>query len=369
MYLNKFISNLDLFKSHTKTSIENNYFKPIINTDFNKSFIDAKNIRHPIIELLITDSEYVVNDISINEDKTGILLYGINSGGKSSLMKSLGLNLILAQIGCYTASTKFEYYPYTNLFTRIDHSDNIFKGQSSFEKEILELKTILNYSNDSSLILGDEILNSTESTSAISIIGASINILLKKNISFIFASHLHKIPDYINKEVLNKLYICHLQTDYDNINNCFIYNRKLQSGISITNYGLIVAKALLNNTDIINSALNIQNKILNNNKELLEIKKSKYNSELYLNKCYICSDLQVKKEIENEVLDCHHIIFQKDFINNKCIIDNKEFIKKNNKSNLVVLCKFHHQEVHKKNIKINSWKETTNGIKLDYIIH
>lgn len=365
VYLNYFVSRLDVFTSFAKVSIKNNYSKPIINDNSTKSYIDVKNIRHPIIELLSTSTEYVTNDISINKDYNGILLYGTNGSGKSSIMKALGLNLILAQIGCYTASTRFEYYPYNSLFTRVDHSDNIFKGYSSYEVEIMELKNILKYSNNNSLVLGDELLSSTESISAISIITATINYFLSKNISFLFASHIFEIVDHIELNMKDKLLIGHLKTDYDNKNKSFIYNRKLQQGLPNANYGLIVASSIIGSSDIISSALKIQNKILNNNQELLENKKSRYNTKLNVDSCYICKDLNISKKL-NEVLDVHHIVEQSMFNNNKCVIENKEHLKKNKLSNLVVLCKQHHIDVHNKKITINGWLNTTNGIKLDY---
>lgn len=374
-YLNYFISYIDFLKSNTKISILNNYYKPtIIKQDI--SFINCSEIRHPISEHIHSEYEYITNDIFANYNNTiGNLLYGSNGVGKSTLMKAVGLNIILAQIGCFVPSSKFEYMPYNNLFTRIDHSDNLFKGLSSFESEILELKTILNFSNKNSLVLGDEILNSTENISAISIISASINYFLNNNISFIFASHLHQIPDYIDINLKNNINICHLTMDYDPINQTFIYTRKLESGPLKQNYGLIVAKSLLNNDFIINSSLKIQNEILNkennnkilNNSNKVDIKKSKYNSNLYMSKCYICSELNINKDPLN-ILETHHIIFQKNFENNKCKINEKNHIKKNQESNLVNLCKYHHLEVHNNNIIINKWIKTNNGRKLDYVI-
>lgn len=367
IYINKFISYIDLIKSYSKISILNKYSKPIIKENLNKSYIIVKEIRHPIIEQLKDDTEYITNNLDINFNTVGTLLYSVNGTGKSSLMKALGLNIILAQIGCYTASNYFEYYPYTQIFTRIDHSDNLFKGLSSFESEILELKTILNYSNEYSLILGDEILNSTENISAISLISSSINFFLEKNISFIFASHLHQIPNYINNLLKNKLFIGHLTAEYDDKNQYFIYSRKLLPGLSTQNYGLIVAKSVLQQDNIINDALNIQNILLNQNNDFLQNKTSNYNSKLYINSCYICDELGLKKK-DTEILDTHHIIHQKNFENNTCILDSKKHIKKNNKSNLVILCKYHHIEVHKENILIDKWINTTNGLKLKYTI-
>lgn len=375
-YLNYFISYIDFLKSNTKISILNNYKMPtIIEKDY--SFINCLDVRHPISEYIHSEYEYITNDISLNYNNfVGNLLYGSNGVGKSTLMKAIGLNIILAQIGCFVPSSKFEYMPYNNLFTRIDHSDNLFKGLSSFESEILELKTILNYSNSNSLVLGDEILNSTENISAISIIAASINYFLSNKISFIFASHLHQIPEYIDINVFDNINICHLTMDYDPIKQTFIYTRKLQPGPLKQNYGLIVAKSLLNNNFIIDSSLNIQNSILNkenNNKILndtnkIDIKKSKYNSKLYMTNCYICSDLNIIND-ELNILETHHIIFQKNFNNdNKCNIENKLHLKKNQQANLVNLCKYHHLEVHKNNIIIDKWVKTNNGRQLEYKI-
>ena len=367
IYLNYFISHIDVFNSFAKVSFMNNYSKPIIDKNSEKSYMDIKNIRHPIIELLSTSTEYITNDIQINTEYTGMILYGINASGKSSIMKSVGLNLILAQIGCFTSTSSFIYYPYNSIFTRIDHTDNLFKGMSSFEKEIFELKTILSYSDTNSLVLGDELLSSTENVSAISIISATINNFLSKNISFLFASHLHNIPKYINNDFKNKLYIGHLKTEYDDKNKCFIYNRKLQPGESIKNYGLIVAQNILSDALVIKDALQIQNTIINNNVEILENKKSKYNIELNVDKCYICNDCNISKKY-NDVLEVHHIIYQSKFKDNKCVIEDKKHIKKNSKSNLVTLCTYHHDQVHNNKITINGWIKTTNGIKLNYKI-
>ena len=87
-----------------------------------------------------------------------------------------------------------------------------------------------------------------------------------------------------------------------------------------------------------------------------------------MTECSICKDLNIKNDYMN-ILETHHIIFQTNFDeNNKCIVPDKSHIKKNQKSNLVNLCKFHHLEVHKNNIIINKWIKTTKGKKLDYEI-
>ncbi|MFN9955062.1 MAG: MutS-related protein, partial [bacterium] len=122
------------------------------------------NLRHPIIERLITNVEYIGNDISLNQN--GILLYGINASGKSSLMKALGLAIIMVQSGMYVPATSFEFSPYHHIFTRICGNDDIYRGMSSFVVEMSELRNILQRADERSLVIGDEICCGTEAISA-----------------------------------------------------------------------------------------------------------------------------------------------------------------------------------------------------------
>jgi len=164
------IGFIDLNCCISKISIENSYCCPTLTNNNNKSYFIAKDIRHPLVEKIQTDIPYIPNDVSLSED--GILLYGTNACGKSTLMKSIGLSIIMAQAGFYVPCSSFEYYPYTQLFTRILNNDNLFTGQSSFAVEMSELRSILLRANKKSLVLGDELCSGTENISAISIVSA-----------------------------------------------------------------------------------------------------------------------------------------------------------------------------------------------------
>ena len=74
----------------------------------------------------------------------GILLYGTNAVGKTSLIRAIGINIILAQSGMYVPCSKFVYMPYKSIFSRIIGNDNLFKGLSTFAVEMSELRVILN---------------------------------------------------------------------------------------------------------------------------------------------------------------------------------------------------------------------------------
>ena len=141
--------------------------------DNENSYIDAKKLRHPIIEKIIS-TEYIPHNLELGKKEIGILLYGLNAAGKSSLMKSVGINVIMAQAGMYVSADSFEFKPYKSIFTRISNNDNLFKGQSTFAVEMSELRGILTRANNSSLVLGDELCSGTETTSAVAIVATGI---------------------------------------------------------------------------------------------------------------------------------------------------------------------------------------------------
>ena len=349
----KKIAYIDFINSGAISAITNHYTKPIIN-DKIKSYFIAKELRHPIIEKISTNTTYIPHDIELGfeTNQDGILLYGINSSGKSTLMKSIGINIILAQIGYYTASTYFEYSPYYSLMTRINANDNMFRGLSSFMVELMELMAILKRNNANTLVIGDELMKSTELRSGIVIVCYMLETLTNSNTSFITATHLHQITTLESVKKLNRVKSKHLKITYNENDDMLIYDRQLSDGQGETFYGLQVAKYLMKDT-LFNERTNA---ILNEYDEI-DIKKSKYNSEIYLENCNIC------KSQKN--LETHHIIWQMNFDKND-INKNKFYLQKNNKSNLVCLCTNCHDLVHNNKIIIDGWIETSSGINLNY---
>ena len=355
--ITKFVSLIDVIKCSALCALKYKYNKPEIKDNNNgKSYFNAKEIRHPIIEVINEEFDYVKNDIELLHNKcNGILLYGVNGSGKSSLSKAVGCNILLAQIGFYVPSKEFIYYPYKKIFTRINGDDNIFKGMSSFAVEMDELRSILKYSDDRSIVLGDEICKGTEETSALSIVSASIIKFCKNDVNFIMATHFHKLYELECIKELNNIKFLHLTISYDKNNETIIYGRKLEDGPGDNLYGIEIANYIIEDNDFIDSANKIRNIILNKNKDLLINKTSNYNNKLYIDKCSICGDNGLIYP-----LDTHHIKEQNTF-------DNYD-INKDKMSNIVVLCKTHHDEVHNGNLEINGYLDTLNGKKLDYQI-
>ena len=345
MGINNIISDIDVSCAAAKLSVDNKYSKPeIIESD--KSFMDIEGIRHPIVEKINQEYEYITNDIILGKEMDGMLLYGTNACGKSTFMKAVGLNLIMAQAGLYVACSKFKFMPYSQIFTRILNNDNIFKSQSSFAIEMEELRTIEQRSDNKSLVLGDELCSGTETISALSIVSAGLHILSKKNVSFIITTHLHQLTDIDIIKNIENLNIYHLKII--NINGKIFYDRKISSGSGPSIYGLNVCEAMGVSKEFIDIAYGVQKKLQNNSKKI-----SRYNQDIVMDKCKIC------KETAEET---HHIKEQNMADENGII----EHFHKNNKHNLVPLCKKCHDSITYGTLVITGYTQTSEGIELNY---
>jgi DNA mismatch repair protein MutS len=346
--ISQFIEYVDVTYNKAFIAKNNNYCKPEIRN--NHSFIDAKDMRHPIIEKINSDEIYVPNDVYFDENNPGKLLYGTNAVGKTSYIRSIGMNIILAQSGFYVPCNSFVFYPYKYLFTRILNTDNLFKGLSTFNVEMLELKNILNNCDDNSLILGDELCSGTEIRSGYSIFLSSIEIFLRNRSNFIFATHMHEI---INYEELKdeRIKLQHMEISYDRLNDALVYDRKIKDGPGNQLYGLEVCKSLHMSEDFITRSFEIRDKYDKKSRydNILNNSVSHYNSKKVLTNCEICG---------NQFSDVHHMQYQKNANDNNII----NHFHKNHPANLKNLCEKCHNEIHTDNIELVK-KKTTKGFK------
>jgi len=366
-----FVANIDVAISNAKCTKQMNLSRPLLQKKSNA--YEAIGLRHPIIEANEQRGVYVPNDIYLGhgiETKhnhitlnasngasvNGVLLYGINSSGKSSLMKSIGLSVILAQAGFFVPATELKLGMYDQLFTRIVSQDNLYKGLSTFSVEMMELKNIFNRATERSLILGDEISQGTETESGLAIVAGAILKLIELKSTFIFATHLHQLKNIKQLQKVDSLILLHLGVSYDEENDTLIYNRQLQLGMGSSLYGLEFAKSLHMDKTFLKNAYEIREELLGKSSELKELtnkKRSRYNKNLFVTKCALCDE---------NVEDVHHITAQS-------LADDKGKIgamDKNHKYNLIPLCKRHHLLVHEEKIHISGFFMTSKGLKLHY---
>lgn len=350
-----FVTLIDII--YTKASIAKkfNYCKPTI-AHSEKSFVDAKGLRHCLIEQFNLNELYITNDVSLGDGVIdGILLFGTNAVGKTTIIRALGISVIMAQAGLYVSCSEFKYKPYKSIFTRIIGNDNIFKGLSTFEVEMSELRTILRLMNENSLVLGDELCSGTETISAISIFVAGIQRLYAAKSSFIFATHLHEIVDYEEIDEMKTVHLKHMEVVYNKEQDMLIYNRKLKDGSGANVYGLEVCKSLNLPLDFLEAANQIRQKYNTDGKSMLSLKQSRYNANKIISLCEKCN-----KNMGTEV---HHLQYQMEANENGIIQTIDSIFHKNSLANLMTLCESCHDEIHRKGIKQKKVK-TSKGQKI-----
>lgn len=377
--LSVFIADLDIAVSNIITAKKYNYSKPkIVDSKEEKNFLQIIGLRHPLIEAQeeqgiyvpndiimgnpkLIDKEYrenILSDIARGEEVKGILLYGINSSGKSSLMKSIGICVIMAQAGLFVPAENMKFSLLESVFTRIVSKDNLSKGMSTFAVEMTELRNIFNRVNSKALVIGDELSHGTETLSGVSLVASALMKLNRLNCLHIFATHLHQLTELKQINEIKSLISMHLSVSYDASNDKLTYNRTLQPGNGSTVYGLEFAKSLHLDMDFIRDAEDIRKELANEytSLELLSKKRqSNYNKNLYMSSCIICGE---------EATETHHI-------NEKYNADENGFIGHipiNHKYNLIPLCPEHHQMVHKEKIIDLKFVSTSKGIELTYKI-
>ena len=334
-----FIAKIDFSISAVWCALKYKYMRPEIVSGEVSNF-KVKGLRHPIVERII-DQEYITNDLdfSLKEKARGMLLFGCNSSGKTTLARAIGTLIMMAQVGYFVPAETLSYTPYHHIVTRLTGNDDQFKGSSSFVVEIDEVKTILQYANKNSLILGDELCRGTGMVDATGISIVTFEELIKLGCTFLFSTHMHhlveqpEIKKFINND---SLLIKHLGVSCD-INKDLVYNRKLQDGRGKTHYGIEVAKSRGLPDEFIKRCYSVRKRLLIDEKggdgHILSLKKSRYSSKVYVDECLVCGS---KKNLET-----HHIREQK-------YADKFNFIgsvPKNAPYNIPTLCKTCHDKI------------------------
>jgi DNA mismatch repair protein MutS len=300
----------------------------------------------------------VMLDVSVHDGHNinGVLLYGINSSGKSSLMKSIGIATLMAQSGFFVSAAVMKFSLFDSLFTRIVSRDNLAKGLSTFAVEMLELKNIFNRATVRSLVLGDEISHGTETLSGVAIVASAIIKLSAIRSIFLFATHLHQLSTMSEITKLDNVVDLHLSVEYDEEQDRLLFNRVLQSGSGSSIYGLEFAKSLHMDSDFLDTANAIRKRLANDYDELellVKKKKSKYNKDLYVTKCIICGAVAE---------DVHHI-------SQRSLADSAGFIghfHQDHRHNLVPLCKEHHNQIHEGKMRVDGFVMTSKGLELQF---
>ena len=341
-----FVARMDVIQSKAYIARTYNYCQPVIRASADKSFVNAKGLRHCLIEHIQTNELYVANDMHIGcEAQNGMLLYGTNAVGKTSLIRALGIAVILAQCGMYVPCSSFVYKPYTAIYSSILGNDNLFKGLSTFAVEMSELRVILKMADADSLVLGDEVCSGTETESALSIFVAALMELHAKSVSFVFATHFHEILKFDEIAALKTMVLAHMSVSYDRALDCLVYDRKLKMGAGNRMYGLEVCKSLYLEEAFLSTAHSLRNKYFPEHRGALSHGLTAYSNKKVRGMCEIC-----KTELSDET---HHLFQQKDATADGFI----GTFHMNHPANLMPVCEKCHDLIHSDDIQIGHKKK------------
>ena len=232
------IATLDCFLSLADAAVENKYTCPIVDDSL---CIEIKDGRHPVIEKLLPPGEhYTPNDTMLDTGSDQILIItGPNMSGKSSYLRQVGLNVLLAQIGSFVPAAHARIGRVDRIYTRVGASDNIASGESTFLVEMHEAANIINTATERSLILLDEIGRGTSTFDGISIAWSLTEYLHERiGAKTLFATHYHELNELADIFPRIKNY----KVDVREYGDKVIFLHKVTPGFADHSYGIQVAQ-------------------------------------------------------------------------------------------------------------------------------
>ncbi|MBP5493196.1 MAG: DNA mismatch repair protein MutS [Clostridiales bacterium] len=245
------ISLWDVITSLGELADRNNYCRPEVD-DSTELVIEEG--RHPVVEKMLKEGEFVPNGISMNDStKRIMILTGPNMAGKSTYMRQNALIVLLAQIGSFVPATTAHIGVVDRIFTRIGASDDISLGQSTFMVEMNEVAGILRNGTYRSLLLLDEVGRGTSTYDGLAIAWAIIEFISNRSIMFartIFATHYHELNQL--EKTIDGVYNAHVNVEEENKEIRFLH--KISLGGTSDSYGIEVARLAGVPSDVVSRA-------------------------------------------------------------------------------------------------------------------
>lgn len=185
------LAQLDVWAALADVAERERYVRPDVSARFG---LELEGSRHPVVERMMARETFIPNDIVLDEAGRVILLTGPNMAGKSTLLRQVGLCVVLAQMGSFVPCRRAVIGVVDRLFTRVGASDNLVRGQSTFMVEMSETSAILHAATGRSLVLLDEIGRGTSTYDGVAIAWAVTECLHNSiGCKTIFATHYHEL--------------------------------------------------------------------------------------------------------------------------------------------------------------------------------
>jgi DNA mismatch repair protein MutS len=230
------IAELDVHAALADVAVRDGYVRPELHDDFG---LDIRAGRHPVVERMIGREAFIPNDVVLDRDEFVMILTGPNMSGKSTVLRQVGLIVLMAQIGSFVPADDARIGISDRVFTRVGASDSLSSGHSTFMVEMTETATILNGATDRSLVLLDEIGRGTSTYDGVAIAWAVTEFIHEAlGARTIFATHYHELVELADSlDGVTAWNVAVRETGDD-----IVFLRRLEPGGCDRSYGVHVAR-------------------------------------------------------------------------------------------------------------------------------
>ena len=280
------LSEIDALCSLSLVSEEYHLIRPKFNKGYDLRIIDG---RHPVVEI-VSNNNYVKNDVIMDSDTNTLLITGPNMSGKSTYMRELAIIVIMAQMGSFVPASEANLPIFDSIYTRIGASDDLVSGESTFMVEMIEAKNAIVNATENSLILFDELGRGTATFDGMSLARAILEYVNTKiKCKTLFSTHYHELTDL--SETMSNIKNVHVDAIEEDGKVTFLH--KVKEGPIDKSYGIHVARLAGLPEDLLDRA----DKIL----KTYESNEKNENHEVYVQQTLDFEEKHENSKLEEEI--------------------------------------------------------------------
>jgi len=242
------IAELDVWAALADLAHREGWVRPEVSDGF---AIRLEGSRHPVVERMMPREAFIPNDVTLDEAGHVIVLTGPNMAGKSTLLRQVGLCVLLAQMGSFVPARRALVGVVDRLFTRVGASDNLARGQSTFMVEMSETSAILHGASARSLVLLDEIGRGTSTYDGVAIAWAVTEFLHNRiGCKTVFATHYHELTQLTEELAHARNFNVAVREVGDEV----VFLHRLEPGGADRSYGIHVGRLAGLPADVVSRA-------------------------------------------------------------------------------------------------------------------
>ena len=229
------IATADVLAAFADAAAQQRYVRPVMNEG---DAIDIEAGRHPVVECMMPRESFIPNDVRLDAARQVMIVTGPNMAGKSTVLRQVGLIVLMAQAGSFVPAQRATLGLVDRLFTRVGASDDLARGLSTFMVEMTETAAILHNATRRSLVLLDEIGRGTSTYDGVAIAWAVAEFLHERGAKTVFATHYHELTQLEGAlpRVVNANVAVHESGDQ------VVFLHRLKPGGADRSYGIHVAR-------------------------------------------------------------------------------------------------------------------------------